>query len=109
MTHYLLATVKVNDDSWIPDYGANVHEIVHRHGGKYLSRSANITALEGDPLDASLVALIEFPSMENMQAFMNDADYAPTAAARIAGSDSKLFAIDATDAAGTIPYLAAGG
>jgi uncharacterized protein (DUF1330 family) len=106
MAHYMIATVKVTDESWIPDYAVNVHEIVHRHGGKYLSRSANITALEGDPLDASLVALIEFPSMENMNAFINDADYAPFAAARIAGSLSSLFAIDATDAAGAIPYLA---
>jgi len=40
---------------------------------------------------------------------MNDSDYAPYAAARIAGSNSSLLAIDATDVAGTIPYLAAGG
>lgn len=109
MAHYMIATVKVTDDNWIPGYAANVHEIVHRHGGKYLSRSANITALEGDPPDTSLIALIEFPSMENMNAFMNDADYAPYAATRIAGSNSSLFAIDSTDVAGTIPYLAAGG
>jgi uncharacterized protein (DUF1330 family) len=109
MAHYMIATVKVTDDSWIPGYAVNVHEIVHRHGGKYLSRSANITTLEGNPLDASLVALIEFPSMENMNAFINDADYAPYATARIAGSNSTLLAIDATDVAGTIPYLAAGG
>ena len=32
MAHYLVAQVKVNDDSWIPDYAANVHELVHRHG-----------------------------------------------------------------------------
>jgi uncharacterized protein (DUF1330 family) len=105
----MIAQVKVINDSWIPDYAANVHEIVHRHGGKYLSRSANITALEGDPPDASLVALIEFPSMENMQAFIKDADYAPYASARQAGTDSMLFAIDSTDVAGSIPYLAAGG
>jgi len=42
MSVYLVADVKVTDDSWIPDYAANVHDIVHRHGGKYLSRSANI-------------------------------------------------------------------
>ena len=51
MPVYLIADVKVTDDAWIPDYAANVHDIVHKHGGKYLSRSANITTIEGDALD----------------------------------------------------------
>ena len=49
MSVYLIADVKVTDDSWIPDYAANVHDIVRKHGGKYLSRSANITNIEGEP------------------------------------------------------------
>ncbi|KKK99001.1 hypothetical protein LCGC14_2637140, partial [marine sediment metagenome] len=65
---YVIAIVKVTDDSWVPDYAANVHELAARHGGKYLSRSANITTIEGDPLDATLIALIEFPSLEAAQA-----------------------------------------
>jgi len=109
MAHFLIAQVKVNDDSWIPDYAANVHDIVHRHGGKYLSRSGSITTLEGDESTANLVAVIEFPTESDMQAFVNDPDYAPYAAARQAGTDSHFIGIDATDAAGTIPYLTAGG
>jgi uncharacterized protein (DUF1330 family) len=109
MSHYLIAQVTVNDDSWIPDYAANVHDIVHRHGGKYLSRSANITTLEGEESGASLVAIIEFPTGEALHAFVSDPDYAPYAAARQAGSDSRFVEIDATDVAGTIPYLTAGG
>jgi uncharacterized protein (DUF1330 family) len=105
MAHYLIAQVKVNDDSWIPDYAAKVHEIVHRHGGSYLSRSGNITTLEGAESTADLVAVIEFPSGDAMQAFVSDPEYAPFAEARQNGSDSHLIGIDATDAAGTIPYL----
>ena len=106
MANYLIAQVKVNDDSWIPAYAEKVHEIVHRHDGKYLSRSSNITALEGEQPDLNMVALIEFPTMDALQAFVADPEYAPFAAARQAGTDSQLFAIDSTDAAGTIPYLA---
>ncbi len=105
MAHYLIAQVKVNDDSWIPDYAANVHDIVHRHEGKYLSRSGNIETLEGDESTANLVAIIEFPTGEALHAFVSDPDYAPYAEARQAGTDSHFIAIDATDAAGTIPYL----
>ena len=109
MPNYLIAQVKVNDDSWIPDYAANVHDIVHRHGGKYLSRSGNITTLEGPESTLSLIAVIEFPSADSLHAFVNDPDYAPYAKARQDGTDSHFLAIDDTDAAGSIPYLTAGG
>lgn len=107
MAHYLIAQVKVNDDSWIPDYAANVHEIVHRHGGKYLSRSGSITTLEGKESTADLVALIEFPTEDAMHEFISDPDYVPYAQARKAGSDTQMIGIDASDAAGTISYLTA--
>ena len=105
MTVYVIADIKVTDDSWVADYAANVHEIGHKHGGKYLSRSANINTVEGDGLDTTLVALIQFPSMEAVQAFASDPEYAPYAEARQAGSVSRLHVIDDTDVAGTIPYL----
>ena len=105
MAVYLIADVKVIDDAWIPNYAVNVHDIVHKHGGKYLSRSANITTIEGQALDTSLIALLEFPSMEAVQAFANDPAYAEYAQARQAGSKSNFHVIDDTYVAGTIPYL----
>ena len=78
------------------------------HGGRYLARSANISNLEGAPLDTTLIALLEFPNMEAAQDFASDPAYAPYASARRAGSVSKLNAIDAVDVAGTIPYLEKG-
>ena len=103
MTVYVIADIKVTDDSWIPDYAANVHEIVHKHGGKYLSRSANITTVEGESLDTTLIALIQFLDMESVQAFASDPEYAPYGEARRAGSISRFHVIDDTDVAGTIP------
>ena len=108
MTVYVLAEIQVTDDSWIPEYAANVHDIVHKHGGKYLARSANIKTIEGDPSGANIIAIMEFPSMEAAEAFSSDPDYAPYRESRGAGSVSRFQAIDSTDAAGTIPYLAKG-
>lgn len=108
MTVYVIADVKITDDSWVPEYAANVHDIVHKHGGKYLSRSGNITTVEGEGLDTTLIALIQFPSMEAVQAFASDSDYAPYGQARQAGSVSRLHVIDDTDLAGSIPYLPKG-
>jgi uncharacterized protein (DUF1330 family) len=108
MTVYVIADIKVTDDGWIPAYAASVHELVHKHGGKYLSRSRNVKTLEGKPLDSTFIAILEFPSAEAVQAFATDPKYAPHAAARQAGSESRLQLIDDTDVAGTIPYLPKG-
>lgn len=105
MPVYVIADIKVTDPAWVPDYAASVHDIVHRHDGRYLARSANIKTLEGKPLDTNLIALIEFPSKEAVSAFANDPQYAPFAAARRQGSESRFQLIDNTDLAGTIGYL----
>ncbi|MET0742319.1 MAG: DUF1330 domain-containing protein [Microvirga sp.] len=105
MAAFLIANVKVTDEAWLPGYAAKVHDIVARHGGRYLSRSGNVKALEGAEPDVSLIALIQFPTMDALEKFVNDPEYAPFAKARQAGSVSRFHAIDDTDAAGTIPYL----
>ena len=105
MTVYMIADIKITDNKWIPAYAASVHELVHKHGGKYLSRSGNVKTLEGNPLDTNLIALIEFPSAQAVTSFLADPKYAPFAAARKGGSESRFQLIDDTDLAGTIPYL----
>ncbi|CAN7400162.1 DUF1330 domain-containing protein [Phyllobacterium sp. LjRoot231] len=108
MTVYLIADVKVTDDKWVPKYAAAVHDIVHKHGGKYLSRSGNIKVLEGKPLETTLIAILQFPTAEAAEAFANDPEYAPFANARQDGSESRFQLIDDTDIVGTIPYLGKG-
>jgi uncharacterized protein (DUF1330 family) len=108
MTVYVIADIKVTEDGWVPTYAASAHHLVHKHGGKYLSRSGNVKVLEGNPLDTTLIALLEFPSAEAVKAFVTDSEYAPYAAARQKGSISRFQLIDDTDLAGTIPYLRKG-
>jgi uncharacterized protein (DUF1330 family) len=105
MTAYVIADIKVTDDKWVPAYAASVHELVHKHGGKYLSRSGNVKTLEGNPLDTSLIAIMAFPSSKAAEAFVSDPNYAPYVAARRNGSESRFQLIDDTDLAGTISYL----
>jgi uncharacterized protein (DUF1330 family) len=105
MTAFIIASVLVTDDKWVPEYAARVHEIAAKHGGKYLSRSGNIEVLEGNQDELSLIALIQFPDKESAKAFATDPEYAPFGKARQAGSNSTLVLIDDTDVAGAIPYL----
>ena len=106
MTVYMIADIKVTDDKWIPAYAASVHDLVHKHGGKYLARSGNVKTLEGKPLDTTLIALLEFSSAAAVKAFLADPQYAPFAAARQKGSHRRFQLIENTDLAGTISYLA---
>ncbi|MES2625672.1 MAG: DUF1330 domain-containing protein [Pseudomonadota bacterium] len=108
MSVFLIAEVKVTNDAWIPEYAAAVHKIVEKHGGKYLSRSGNITTLEGNEKDLSLVAIIQFPSSSAVDAFINDPEYQPYGKARQEGSVCQFYTIDDTDIAGSIPYLKPG-
>ena len=105
MTAYLIADIKVTDNSWVPEYATVAHEFVHKHGGKYLSRSGNVKTLEGNPLETNLIAIMAFPSTMAAEAFVNDPDYAPFVEARRRGSESRFQLIDDTDLAGTISYL----
>jgi uncharacterized protein (DUF1330 family) len=108
MTVFLIADVQVTDDAWVPDYAGNVHDIVEKHGGKYLSRSGNIDTIEGSASDSTLIALLEFPNRAALDGFVNDPEYAPYSQGRQAGSVSNFRVIDDTDLAGAIPYLPAG-
>ena len=108
MSVYLIADIKVTDDGWVPEYATNVHNLVHKHGGKYLSRSGNIETLEGADKDSTLIAILEFPTREALNNFAMDPEYAPFGQARQAGSVSNFHVIDDTDIAGAIPYLKAG-
>lgn len=108
MTVYVIADVSVTDPGWIRDYADNVHHIVHRHGGRYLSRSANVKVLEGNPLETTFIAILEFPSEEAAAAYGADPEHQPFVHARKAGSISRFQMIDDTDLAGTIHYLPKG-
>lgn len=105
MAAYLIASVLVKEDKWIPEYAKQVHLIAEKHGGRYLSRSANIEVLEGNPLETTLIAVIQFPDKAAAKAFANDPEYAPYSKARQDGTESRFQLIDDTDVAGTIPYL----
>jgi uncharacterized protein (DUF1330 family) len=108
MSVYLIADIKVTDDGWVPEYAAEVHKLVEKHGGKYLSRSGRITTVEGSDKDSTLIALLQFPTRQALESFAQDPEYAPFGAARRAGSVSNFHMIDDSDIAGAIPYLPAG-
>lgn len=96
------------DDYWVLDYAAKVHQIVEKHGRKYLSRSGNVKVLEGDDRGNTFIVILQFPDAASVKAFATDTEYVPPGKARQEGAINSFQLIDGTDAAGTIPYLSAG-
>lgn len=97
MTYYSVLAVTPANEDWIPDYIQPANELVAKHGGKYLARTASHERLEGDSVDAALRIIIEWPSKEAAKAFMEDPAYVPHLKARTAGSNSHHFLIEGKD------------
>lgn len=97
MAYYSVLAVTPSTDAWIPDYLPVANALVAKHGGKYLARTASHEQVEGGDCPAGLRIILEWPSKEAAQAFMNDTDYAPHLKARTDGSESVHFLIAGKD------------
>lgn len=97
MTYYSVLEVTPTNGDWAAAYVAETGEIVRKHGGKYLARTANHQRLEGDGEAVALRIILEWQSKEGALAFMSDPDYLPHLQARTAGSISHHFLIEGTD------------
>ena len=97
MTYYSVLAVTPTNQDWVPDYIGPANALVAQHGGEYLARTANHDRLEGEGEEAALRIIIQWPSKEAAEAFMNDPAYQPHLAARTAGSISHHFLIEGKD------------
>jgi len=97
MSFYSILEVSPTSDDWIPDYLPAANALVTKHGGRYLARTTNHQRLEGNGEDAALRIILEWPTKEAAEAFMNDPEYLPHLAARTVGSISHHFLIEGKD------------
>ena len=90
---YLVAEVKVTDSEAYKPYIPKAARIVEQYGGQYLARGGKIASLEGaEP--SGRVAILQFPSMADLQKFWNSPEYAEVAPIRRGASTSRFFVIE---------------
>jgi len=94
MTTYLTASLTVTDPSWIEAYGPAVHELVAKHGGRYIAQNPDVAKLEGDGDAPSVAVIIEFPDRASAEAWYNDAEYQPWLESRKAGANGPVLMFD---------------
>jgi len=90
---YLLAEVQVTDPEAYKPYIPAAAQIVAKYNGQYLARGGKAESLEGaEP--AGRVAIVQFPSMAELQRFYNSPEYREVAPIRRGASKSRFFAIE---------------
>lgn len=92
MAAYLIVDLEVLDPVAYEDYRRDVPAIIAAHGGRYLVRGGAARLLEGDRQPQRQVVL-EFPTMDHLQAFYDDPDYAPLKALRMRVARGTLVAV----------------
>jgi uncharacterized protein (DUF1330 family) len=81
--------------AWAKEYLPKAAALVAKHGGKPLiggNSNPRLLALEGKPPLA--VVMLEFPSLEQAQAWHEDPDYAPLKQLRQANVDMEVFVVE---------------
>ncbi|MGX7927211.1 DUF1330 domain-containing protein [Tsuneonella sp. HG094] len=93
MAAYFVAEITSHDSAWLAEYGEMVPPMVRKHGGELICRSQQFRRYEGDRPAPDYVIILQFPSLAAIDAFMSDPAYQPFKKARIACTDSQVFAI----------------
>ena len=95
--YFSVLDVTPTTDAWIPNYLPRYNKLLAKHGGIYVARTANHEQVEGETQEAALRIVIQWPSKEAANNFMNDPEYAPHLKARTEGSVSHHYLIEAKD------------
>lgn len=93
---YLVITMTIHDPDWVPGYDRNdvPRVMMEDYGACYIVRSARPERIEGDGDVPSVVAVIEFPSIQEAKRFLNSPEYAPFREARRRAATTHIYAVD---------------
>ena len=81
MAAYLIGQIAVSDESQYDKYKALTPAAIEKHGGRFVVRGGEFRILEGSG-DFDRVVLIEFPTLEAVEAFYNSPEYTEARAVR---------------------------
>jgi len=91
MAAYLVADIEVLDPEGYEEYRQKAPATIAAYGGRYLARGGVSSVLEGDWSPKRLV-LLEFPSMQGLDAWWNSPEYRPLRAIRERTARSNMVA-----------------
>jgi uncharacterized protein (DUF1330 family) len=93
MAAYLIASIRIHDETGYDEYRSRTPAIVEAHGGRFLVRGGKVHPLEGS-MDVERFVIIEFPSVEAAQAFYDSEDYQRVLPARTDNAATDMFIVE---------------
>ena len=76
MSVYMVLDAEVHDPEKYEEYKAAAPQYVAKHGGEYCCRGGSTEVFVGD-WNPERIVMLNFPSRENYEAFINDPGYKP--------------------------------
>tara|TARA_Y100001970_G_scaffold157016_1_gene192147 strand:+ start:9625 stop:9915 length:291 start_codon:yes stop_codon:yes gene_type:complete len=92
MAVYSISSINVKDWDKYQEYMKHVPPIIEQYGGRYLVRGGEIIADNTD-WELKRIVILEFPTIDQMNAFRNSPEYAPVAAIRYEAADTVGFTV----------------
>lgn len=87
---YMIANYDVHDQAGYQQYlNAATPQLLARFGGRVIVFNLDSTAVEGEP--RSVIAIAEFPSLADAQAFYNSPEYTAAKQFRLASAEGTLI------------------
>lgn len=102
MPAYVINDMDVTDAALLEEYKKLSPATVRQFGGHFLVRGGDLAVIEGDWSPKRLV-ILEFPSVEQAQAWANSAEYAPAKQIRQRASRSNIVVVEGAPAPGQAP------
>jgi len=96
MKAYLVLDFSIHDLEGFRPYVETVPSYIARHGGKYVVRGTEPRTIEGDWQPERMV-IIEFPSRQNAEHFLEDPEFKELAKIRHRTTTSKLVLVDGAE------------
>jgi uncharacterized protein (DUF1330 family) len=93
MTAYIIIHVDVTDMDQYREYTKLTPAVIEQYGGKFIVRNGNKVTLEG-PEETRRLVVLEFPTMEQAQAFYYSPEYAEAKAVREGAATGQFVAVE---------------
>ena len=93
MPVYVVIDIEVLNRGSYAEYVEKVAPIVKKYGGRYLARGGQITALGGGWRPERMI-LLEFESLERVQAWLKSPEYAEVAPLRERSTVSRAIVVE---------------
>ena len=86
MSALMIARIAVKDQAKFQDYLAKSKAVASTYGAELMFRGKADKVLTGEDLDHGLLVIARFPSIEQVDAWFNSAEYQPLKALRDEGT-----------------------